>query len=268
MYGAANPPFTFTTTGLVNNDTVAVLTGTLATTATSASNVGSYPITQGSLSPNGNYTITTFNNGTLSITPAPLTIRVNDATRPLNTPNPTFTFTVLGLVNGDLPSVVTSVPLGTTAVLNSPVGSYPITSTGTPTVSPNYTIVSIVPGSLSITPRLTSFSIGSGAGGIALVSLYNQDGSLIKTLTPFGSFFGGVRTAAADFNGDGVNDLAVGTGPGAIAQVSVFDGVSGREPLHFVPVRDARRSFLHGWLVRGGRRRGWRRGLGTRDYTG
>ena len=227
LYGAANPPFTFTTTGLVNNDTVAVLTGTLATTATPASNVGSYPITQGSLSPNGNYTITTFNNGTLSITPAPLTIKVNDATRPLNTPNPTFTFTVLGLVNGDLPSVVTSVPLGTTAVLNSPVGSYPITSTGTPTVSPNYTIVSIVPGSLSITPRLTSFSIGSGSGGIALVSLYNPDGSLIKTLTPFGSFFGGVRTVAADFNGDGVNDLAVGTGPGVIAQVSVFDGVSG-----------------------------------------
>ena len=59
------------------------------------------------------------------------------------------------------------------------------------------------------------------------MSLYNPDGSLVKTLTPFGSFFGGVRTVTADFNGDGVNDLAVGTGPGAIAQVSVFDGVTG-----------------------------------------
>lgn len=42
--GAANPTLTYVATGLVNGDT---LIGALATTATPASNVGSYAITQG-----------------------------------------------------------------------------------------------------------------------------------------------------------------------------------------------------------------------------
>jgi hypothetical protein len=47
LYGAANPTFTYTITGYVNGDTSAVVSGTasLATTATVASGVGSYPIT-------------------------------------------------------------------------------------------------------------------------------------------------------------------------------------------------------------------------------
>ena len=46
-FGVANPPLTYTTTGFVNGDTAAVVSGTatLATTATTASPVGTYPIT-------------------------------------------------------------------------------------------------------------------------------------------------------------------------------------------------------------------------------
>ena len=227
-YGAAIPTLPFTATGLVNGETAAaVFSGSLATPASATSIVGTYPITQGGLTPNGNYQITTFNNGVLTVTPASLTIQVNNASRSLNTPNPAFTYTVLGLVNGDSPSVISSLPLGTTAILTSPVGTYPIRSTGAPTVGSNYTIGSILPGVLSILPNLTTFSIGSGPGGIALVSLYSPTGQLIKKLTPFGQFFGGVRTVTADFNGDHVDDLAVGTGPGALAQVTVLDGVTG-----------------------------------------
>jgi len=59
------------------------------------------------------------------------------------------------------------------------------------------------------------------------VNMYAPGGQLLKSITPFGSFFGGVRTTTADFNGDGVDDLVVGTGPGAVAQVTVIDGATG-----------------------------------------
>jgi MBG domain-containing protein len=55
IYGAANPALTYIETGLVNGDT---LTGALATTATTTSNVGPYAITQGTLAASPNYTLT------------------------------------------------------------------------------------------------------------------------------------------------------------------------------------------------------------------
>ncbi|MFO0805475.1 MAG: Ig-like domain-containing protein [Gemmataceae bacterium] len=51
--------------------------------------------------------------------------------------------------------------------------------------------------------------VGSGA-----VRFLNADGSLRYAKEPFPGFTGGVRVASADFNGDGIADLVVGTGPG------------------------------------------------------
>src|SRR5439155_855946 len=78
VVGAANPPLTFTAAGLTNGDTAAtVLTGALDTTATTSSPVGSYPITQGTVTANGpsgaNYTMT-FLNGTMSVLPTPIVL--------------------------------------------------------------------------------------------------------------------------------------------------------------------------------------------------
>jgi hypothetical protein len=76
VYGAANPPFTYTIAGFVNGDTASVVTGTpaLATTATAASPEGSYLIagSQGSLSA-ADYTFA-FVNGILTVTQASQTI--------------------------------------------------------------------------------------------------------------------------------------------------------------------------------------------------
>ena len=69
-YGGTVPALAYTYTGLVNGNTSASFTGGLATTATSSSSVGSYPITQGTLAATGNYTIGTFNPGTLTVTVA------------------------------------------------------------------------------------------------------------------------------------------------------------------------------------------------------
>ncbi len=72
------------------------------------------------------------------------------------------------------------------------------------------------------------FAVGSdaAAGADSKATLFNPDGSARFTVTPFFGFTGGVRTAAADFNGDGIADLIVGTGPGQATFVLILDGVT------------------------------------------
>ncbi len=144
IYGAANPPLTYTATGLVNNDQLA---GSLATTATTNSAVGSYPITQGTLA-NSNYTIT-FTPGTLTISKAPLTVTANNQTRTYGAPNPPLTFNAEGFVAGDTADKALTGSLATTAIPTSPVGTYSITQ-GT-LAATNYTI-SFTGSTLEITP--------------------------------------------------------------------------------------------------------------------
>jgi hypothetical protein len=67
--------------------------------------------------------------------------------------------------------------------------------------------------------------VGADAGGAPVISVRDSAGTEVDTLTVFDSgFTGGVRTASGDFNGDGVLDYAVGTGPGVVTQVKVLDG--------------------------------------------
>ena len=70
-----------------------------------------------------------------------------------------------------------------------------------------------------------SFSSGAGLGGSAIRFL-NKDTSELASRAVLPGNVGGVRTAAADFTGDGVPDLVVGTGPGDATRVTVYDGVS------------------------------------------
>jgi RHS repeat-associated protein len=75
-------------------------------------------------------------------------------------------------------------------------------------------------------PSVRVFAVGSAAGS-GQVRLYNADRSERFTATPFGEgFAGGIRTATADFNGDGIPDLVAGTGPGWATQVVILDGVT------------------------------------------
>ncbi|HST78922.1 MAG TPA: MBG domain-containing protein, partial [Verrucomicrobiae bacterium] len=152
LYGDPNPPLTYTITGFVNQDTIAVVSGTAdcSTTATVTSPVGTYPITctQGTLSAT-NYNFV-FVDGTLTVNPAPLTVTVDNATRVYGDANPTFTGTITGIKNGDNITATYS----TTATITSFVGTYPITATlsdnGTGALA-NY-IVTTNNGTLTITP--------------------------------------------------------------------------------------------------------------------
>src|SRR5208337_1025368 len=148
-YGGTVPTLTYTYTGLVNKDTSATFSGSLATTATSSSNVGDYPITQGTLAATGNYTINTLNPSTLTVIAAPLTVSATNESMTYGGTVPTpLTYTYTGLVNND-PSATFSGSLATTATSSSNVGDYPITQ-GTLAATGNYTIGTYDPGTLTV----------------------------------------------------------------------------------------------------------------------
>ena len=151
VYGAALPTLTASYSGFVNGDTSASLTTqpTLTTTATASSHVAGspYAITAAGAA-DTDYTIS-YVPGTLTVTPAPLTITANNQTKVYGAALPTLTAAYTGLVNGDTPaSLTTPVSLSTTATQASHVGSYAITASGA--ADPDYTI-SYVAGTLTIT---------------------------------------------------------------------------------------------------------------------
>ena len=67
---------------------------------------------------------------------------------------------------------------------------------------------------------------GPGAGGGSKVAVLNPDGTTKTTFDTFTGTTGGVRTATADVNNDGVADYIVGTGPGTVARFRVYNGVT------------------------------------------
>ncbi len=174
-YGSTNPGFTVTYTGFVSGENSSLLTGTLtvSTTADVNSPVGNYPITalgQSAL----NYTVH-YAAGTLTVTPAPLIASANDAARPYGQPNPQFTATFTGFVNGQNVSALGgTLSLTTTAQVNSSPGDYPIVPGGV--VSANYSIT-FSNGTLTIAPTneylvITIGSTNVQRGGSASVPIY------------------------------------------------------------------------------------------------
>jgi hypothetical protein len=121
VYGDPNPPFTGTITGLRGTD---VITATYSSPATPRSPIGTYPIVPTFIDPAGvldNYNLLV-TNGTLTITPAPLSVTADSTSRVYGDPNPVFTGAILGIKNGDN-IIATYTSIATAA---SPVGTYPI----------------------------------------------------------------------------------------------------------------------------------------------
>jgi hypothetical protein len=147
-YGAANPLLTGSLLGVQDGDNINAVYATVADTN---SPVGDYLITISLLDPDqklGNYSIAT-NNGTLTVSPASLTVAADTQTRPYGAVNPPLTATISGFVNGEDTNVLGgALVLSCPAQTNSPVGSYPIIPSGL--TSTNYAIT-FSNGTLSVT---------------------------------------------------------------------------------------------------------------------
>ena len=148
------PALTLSFTGFVNGDTSASLTTqpTLTTTATASSHVSGNPYTiTASGAVDADYAIT-YVAGTLTVTPAALTITADNQTKVYGAALPTLTASYSGFVNGDTSASLTTQPtLSTTATAGSHVAGNPYTITARGAVDSDYTI-SYASGTLTVTP--------------------------------------------------------------------------------------------------------------------
>lgn len=131
IYGDINPTLTIKFSGFAGTDDISILDSPplTSTTATSTSNVGSYPITLTPSSDN-NYTVTIV-DGILTVNKSTLTATAQGATRVYGVSNPVFNITYIGFKGSDNLSVIDSAPTATTtATPASNVGNFSITVSG------------------------------------------------------------------------------------------------------------------------------------------
>src|SRR5690554_1797724 len=159
IYGDANPEFTQTITGFVNNEGMSVVSGNAQgnSTASATSNVGQYAITANldGLSADNYDFVASTTDGTLTIDKAILTVQAENQSRIYGDANPEFTQTITGFVNNEGMSVVSGNAQGnSTASATSNVGQYAITANLDGLSADNYDFVaSTTDGIFSITPK-------------------------------------------------------------------------------------------------------------------
>ena len=182
----------------------------------------------------------------------PLNFVVNDFETPAGSLVVSATSSNLTLIPNDAIVLGNSVGVRTVSVTptsgisgRSTIVLTVIDSAGATTTSRFLVTITAQPVALVGVPQ---FAVGTDAGR-GSATLFNPDKSVRFAVAPFAGFTGGVRTATADFNGDGVADLVVGTGPGIATQVRIFDGKTQAELFFVAPFED---SFTGGVYISAG----------------
>jgi len=150
VYGAGMSAFTASYSGFVNGDSASSLDAPVILNSAGAagSPVGNYAIVASGAA-DANYDITHL-NGTLTVTPASLSIAAGSTSKTYGAANPLLTASFTGFVNSDTAdSLDTPVSLTTTATSASGAGAYPITAAGA--ADANY-IISFSAGTLTVNP--------------------------------------------------------------------------------------------------------------------
>jgi hypothetical protein len=160
-----------------------------------------------------NYTIT-YQPGSLAIAPTALKITANNAAKMLDAPNPAFTASYSGFVNGDTAASLTGTLMCTsTATTTSPVGSYPITCSGQS--SNNYNIT-YAGGALKI--LYASAGMCDGQPGHQILPPINADGS---------SVYNQGRTVPAKFRVCDANGVSIGPPPSVVSSFFLTEIITG-----------------------------------------
>lgn len=106
----------------------------------------------------------------ITVNRAVLTVTAGNATRLVNSPNPAFTATITGFVNGDTRTAVSgTASLSTTATTSSPAGSYPIVAAIGTLAAANY-VFSFVPGTLTISQPGTTLTVSPATLSFTAIS--------------------------------------------------------------------------------------------------
>jgi hypothetical protein len=212
----ANPSGTVTfTDGSLTLGSTSLSSGSpfIATFSTSSLTAGTHVITA-SFGGDNIFDVSSSVPITIQVNPAPLTILANDATRILNSPNPSFNASYKGFVLGEGPAVLAGVlSCTTTAVTNSPVGSYPITCSGQS--SSNYAIT-YLPGTLHV--------------------IFAPDGACVKDKEPSHQILQPINADGTSvFNGNGPIDVkfrvcdanGVSQSTGVVATITLTNVIQG-----------------------------------------
>jgi hypothetical protein len=189
-FGGSVPTVSASLTGLAAGDSQASLGGgfSCSTTATSTSPPGSYPTTCSGAS-DGNYSIS-YVSGSVTVTPAPLTITASSGTMSYGGTVPTITASYNGFVNGEGPSALRgTVSCKTAATTSSNVATYSSSCSGAS--DPNYAITYVAG---TVTVLQVPLTITASTGTMTY-------GGSVPTITA--SYNGFV-------NGDSASSLTVG----------------------------------------------------------
>ena len=163
-------------------------------------------------------------NVTINVQKAPLTVTADGQTKVYGQANPAFTATATGMVGSDtLAGLSLGYTLSSTATTTSPVGNYTITFSGGLTSTANYSPITYVSGSLSVTrapltvtadnkskvygqpnPALTATATGLvGSDTLAGLNLGYTLSTTATDTSPVGSYpisFSGGLTSTANYS--------------------------------------------------------------------
>ena len=210
-YGSPNPANSITYNGFMNSDGPTSITQPAASTsATTASNVGTYPIVVSGGSAT-NYQLVLV-NGTITVTPAVLTVTARNQAKTYGAPNPSLTLDYSGFVNGQSVANIDKLPTATTpANLTSSVGTYDINAADA--ADGNYSFIynkgtlTIAKASLTATAENKITTYGSVPDlNIAYTGLMNNETSAVIDHEPT------ISTTGNAFSDIGVYDIVLSGG--------------------------------------------------------
>ncbi|MBK9623553.1 MAG: hypothetical protein IPO38_03045 [Rhodocyclaceae bacterium] len=191
VYGDVNPALSFAASGFRFNDGIgSVLSGGLASSATVTTDVGSYPITRGSLVANSNYRLS-FTDNALQISARPLTVSFAPQSKIYdgNTSAPFIGFVIGNLANQETVGLVGTGSYDHRNVGTAKAISYTgLTLVGGSGKASNYSIATTATGSGTITQLgsvnwLSNVSTGDWANASNWAGGALPDGSNVANVT-------------------------------------------------------------------------------------